>query len=64
MVFEDAGKKGEFKNAQGRAFARNLGPQPRLLVKTWKQEKGVTRAHGAVKKAVRLIEPKINEVVR
>lgn len=66
-VWETAGQKGAYTTTQGPVLVRNmerLGVAPRGLVKTWRDEKGVTRFAGAIKQATRIAEDKVNEVVR
>jgi hypothetical protein len=66
-VFETAGQQGNYSTPQGAVFARNLdrfGVAPRGLIKTWRNEKGVTRFASAIKKATLIAEAKVNEVVR
>jgi hypothetical protein len=48
-------------------LSRNLdrfGIAPRGLIKTWRDEKGMTRFAGAIKQATLIAEDKVNQVVR
>jgi hypothetical protein len=71
-VFETAGNKNDQKrthpkyHSQSRAFNRQIidqyGEGPRLLVKTWKQEKGIRTTFVAVKKLIADAEAEIEKV--
>jgi hypothetical protein len=66
-VYELAGQKRDYTTAQGPVFVRNLdrfGIAPRGLIKTWRDQKGVTRFAGAIRRATVIAEDKVNEVVR
>jgi hypothetical protein len=66
-VYETAGQKGNYSTPQGAVLVRNMdrfGIAPRGLVKTWRDQKGVTRFAGAIRRATVIAEDKVNEVVR
>lgn len=68
-VFEMAGSRRDFSSPVGRGqqFANNLNPwgsAPRLLVKTWRQEKGIKRTASEMGKVARFAEERVKERIR
>ena len=61
-VFEMAGSRNNYSTPQGQVFTTNLrsfGVAPRLLVKTWRDEKGITRTASEMGKVARFAEEEV-----
>jgi hypothetical protein len=67
-VFEMAGSKNNnAASSAGRQFNDNLkwfGAAPRLLIATWREEKGIKRTASEMGKVAKFAEERVNEVVR
>jgi hypothetical protein len=67
-VFEMAGSKNDNSaSSPGRQFNDNLkwfGAAPRLLIATWREEKGIKRTASEMGKVAKFAEERVNEVVR
>jgi hypothetical protein len=67
-VFEMAGSKNNnAASSPGRQFNDNLkwfGAAPRLLIATWREEKGIKRTASEMGKVAKFAEERVNEVVR
>jgi hypothetical protein len=66
-VFEMAGSKGGNGSRSSSAFIRNsekFGVAPRLLVRTWKEEKGYTVVAKAMRSVVRQAEARVNGAIK
>jgi len=63
-VFEMAGSKNDnAANSAGRQFNNNLkwyGTAPRLLIKTWRDEKGIKHTASEMGKVARFAEEEVN----
>jgi hypothetical protein len=66
-IYERAGMGGGNGTLQSRYFLRNLelqGKPPRLLVKTWREEKGYTVVAKAMRGVVERAEDRVNQALR
>jgi hypothetical protein len=67
-VFEMAGSKNNnAASSPGRQFNDNVkwfGAAPRLLIATWREEKGIKRTASEMGKVAKFAEERVNEVVR
>ncbi len=66
-IYETAGSQGGSGTLQSRYFLRNLdlgGRPPRLLVRTWREEKGYTVVAGAMRGVANRAEARVNEALR
>ena len=68
-IYETAGqgRPQTTNTVQSRTFVRNLelgGKPPRLLVRTWREEKGYTVVAGAMRGVVRRAEDRVNQALR
>ena len=67
-VFEMAGSKNNnAASSAGRQFNDNLkwfGAAPRLLIATWREEKGIKRTASEMGKVAKFAEERVNKVVR
>lgn len=66
-IYETAGSRGGNGTLQSKFFLRNLelgGKPPRLLVKTWREEKGYTVVAGAMRGVVGQAEARVNQAMR
>ena len=66
-IYETAGSQGGSGTLQSRYFLRKLdmnGRPPRLLVKTWREEKGYTVVAGAMRGVVERAEARVNQALR
>jgi hypothetical protein len=66
-VYETAGAGGGNGTLQSRYFLRNLelqGKPPRLLVRTWREEKGYTVVAKAMRGVVERAEDRVNQALR
>ena len=67
-VFEMAGSKNNNSpRSAGRVFNDNLkwyGAAPRLLIATWREEKGVTRTASEMGKVAKFAEERVKEAIR
>jgi hypothetical protein len=66
-IYETAGAGGGNGTLQSRYFLRNLelqGKPPRLLVRTWREEKGYTVVAGAMRGVVERAEARVNQALR
>jgi len=66
-IYERAGMGGGNGTLQSRYFIKNMdlgGSPPRLLVRTWRQEKGYTLVAGAMRSVVERAEARVNAAMR
>lgn len=66
VVFESMGRNGPYSTS-GQFLIRNFDARsrpPRLLIRTWKEERGMTKVGGAMKGVVNQIEARVNQATR
>jgi hypothetical protein len=66
-IYETAGARGGNGSLQSKFFIRNLelqGKAPRLLIHTWREEKGYTVVAKAMRGVVAKAEARVNEALR
>ena len=63
-VYENAGSKSPNSPFVKALIKKNHGDPPRLLVKTWKQEKGIRAVHVRVGKLIADAEERVQRAVR
>lgn len=61
VVYENAGSKSPYSRFTLGLVRSGHGPEPRLLVKTWKEEKGIRQMHVEVG---RLVDDAVNRVAQ
>ena len=68
VVFERAGlRNNNAAGSAGRVFNDNLkwfGVAPRLLIHTWREEKGITRTASEMGKVAKFAEERVKEMIR